>query len=782
MSTGDIDCRVMEEELRSFWPQWHVEKRLGSGGYGRVFQIYKDSYGMREYSALKVIQVSSAGAEATVPLSDTGQTVAVGQGVDRSAEEIPEVLMNEIRIMETLKGAPNIVLINEYYYRKSMDVSSLFVRMELLTSFQNILNDRVRNNRRFSIAEVLKVGRDVCTALMYCEKKGIIHRDIKPDNIFLDSFGNYKVGDFGASKWMETVHATHTMTRIGTESYLAPEVYFGKYNNTVDIYSLGIVLYQLLNGGRIPFLPATGSYTAQDVSNASYRRLVLREEVPSLVGMRTGDGVVDAQLDGIIRKACNYDSHMRYRTAGEFYEALTAYMRGDKSAGRTTERVTGTATGRATETVRQNRYQSTNKTTASARQDIKYQRKEPQGKDLQRKEKNTSKSRGIVIGLILLVLVGVLALPRSKNNDNTNTGSGFSQKADNAVDWKDDALEAKMRDITGISSGDITYSDVESITMLDLSNESEDDEGAMITDVSALSGMTNLTSLYLNHNQISDISALSGLTNLTSLYLDNNQISDISALSGMTNLIHLYLDDNQISDISALRDLTELEHLSIYNNQISDISVLRGMPKLRDLSAFKNQISDISVLSGLTELEWLSLSGNQINDISVLSGLTKLESLDLNSNQINDISMLSGLTELEQLDLANNQISDISALSGLIYLKNLNLLNNQISDITALRDLTNLVFMQLSKNQISDISALSGMTKLEILGLSDNQISDISALSSLVNLGSLYLDNNQISDISALSGLTKLNSLHLEDNQITDYSSIENLNIEDLKK
>ena len=188
MSTGDIECKIMEEELGSFWPQWHVEKLLGSGGYGRVFQIYKDSYGMREYSALKVIQVSSAAAGATVPFFDAGQTVAVGQGAYRSTEEIPEVLMNEIRIMEALKGAPNIVLIDEYYYRKSVDVSSLFVRMELLTSFQNILNDRVRNNRRFSIAEVLKLGRDVCTALMYCEKKGIIHRDIKPDNIFVDSY------------------------------------------------------------------------------------------------------------------------------------------------------------------------------------------------------------------------------------------------------------------------------------------------------------------------------------------------------------------------------------------------------------------------------------------------------------------------------------------------------------------------------------------------------------------------------------------------------------------
>ena len=58
MSVYDIKCRIIEEELKTFWPQWHVVKRLGGGSFGDVFQIYRDKYGIRVESALKVIQIS----------------------------------------------------------------------------------------------------------------------------------------------------------------------------------------------------------------------------------------------------------------------------------------------------------------------------------------------------------------------------------------------------------------------------------------------------------------------------------------------------------------------------------------------------------------------------------------------------------------------------------------------------------------------------------------------------------------------------------------------------
>ena len=95
-----------------------------------------------------------------------------------------------------------------------------------------------------------------------------------------------------------------------------------------------------------------------------------------------------------------------------------------------------------------------------------------------------------------------------------------------------------------------------------------------ISDISHLSGLTNLISLDLGNNSLSDISHLSGLTNLTSLTLSGNSLSDISALSGLTNLVDLGLDDNSISDISHLSGLTNLLTLNLRNNSISDISPL----------------------------------------------------------------------------------------------------------------------------------------------------------------------------------------------------------------
>ena len=318
--------------MQTIWPGWHVVKHLGGGAFGDVFHIYRQNHGMRIDSALKVIQISDAQQYYLTP-DDLGQQAPEagnGAGTDHSEaqfadQDMPEEFMNEIRIMEELRSAPNIVSIDDFYYRKAKGTSSLYVRMELLTNFQDIIRSRQKKDLPFSIAEVLKVGKDVCTALKYCEARDIIHRDIKPANLFVDSFGNYTVGDFGASKRMERMNPAQTMTGIGTITYMAPEIFEGRrYDNTVDIYALGLVLYQLINNGRVPFLPTTGSFTTQDIDTANYKRL-RGQTLPPLTGIRLGNETVDEQLDAIIHKACSPESSARYRSAAEFYDALNRY-------------------------------------------------------------------------------------------------------------------------------------------------------------------------------------------------------------------------------------------------------------------------------------------------------------------------------------------------------------------------------------------------------------------------------------------------------------------------
>lgn len=312
MDNYDIKCKVIEEELRFVWPEWHVACRLGGGTFGDVFRIYRDNYGRRMESALKVIQLSS------------GETTG--------GNDIPEALQREIDIMEVLRGAPNIVIIEDFSYRRVGQTSTLFVRMELLNCLQEVLAGRKGQGPLLPIREIIKLGKDVCRALMYCEKKGIIHRDIKPANLFVDRFGDYKVGDFGASKRMDMLQNTQTMTSIGTISYMAPEIFQGRsYNHTVDIYALGLVLYQLMNNGRMPFLPQEGTYTSQDIDSANYQRLH-GAPIPSLTGKIVGGEMIDSCLDAVVRKACEMYAANRYQTAEEFYDALTFAEMAEKTS------------------------------------------------------------------------------------------------------------------------------------------------------------------------------------------------------------------------------------------------------------------------------------------------------------------------------------------------------------------------------------------------------------------------------------------------------------------
>jgi len=113
-----------------------------------------------------------------------------------------------------------------------------------------------------------------------------------------------------------------------------------------------------------------------------------------------------------------------------------------------------------------------------------------------------------------------------------------------------------------------------------------------ITNLTGLEYATNLTVLSLCYNHsIMDISPLAGLTSLTALYLDINQIIDIRPLAGLTNLTYLDLSHNQITDISPLAGLTSLTHLRLCDNQISDIGSLAGLTNLLDLLLFNNPLN-----------------------------------------------------------------------------------------------------------------------------------------------------------------------------------------------
>lgn len=219
----------------------------------------------------------------------------------------------------------------------------------------------------------------------------------------------------------------------------------------------------------------------------------------------------------------------------------------------------------------------------------------------------------------------------------------LDKEEDHSINWKDPVLEERMREITGIRDRDIMYSDVLSITWIDLSGDTNAPDEEKISDISALAEFENLTDLELFGNRIEDISPIKELKGLNYLQLSGNRIRDLEALRDMKDLYTLILMDNRISDLGPLEDMEDLETLQLDYNNISDISPLRGLYNLNELSLSGNRISDITPLQDLEDLTWLDLSDNEIREIGILEKMTGLEELNIWGNPIEDDAILSEL-------------------------------------------------------------------------------------------------------------------------------------------
>lgn len=254
-------------DLSGFWPDWQLEEKpLGRGSYGVVYKAVRRDHDVESFAAVKVISIPQSEAEVDTLRSE-------GLSIDATKtyfEEIVNDFVGEIRLMESFKGVQNIVSVEDYKVIEKQDEFGwdIYIRMELLTPFVSHTSDKT-----LSEEEVIKLGIDICTALELCAQRSVIHRDIKPQNIFINQFGHYKLGDFGIARRLESI--TGGLSQKGTPGYMAPEVAKGlQYDARVDIYSLGMVLYQLMNKKRLPFLDTERQLLSPlERENANKRRL-----------------------------------------------------------------------------------------------------------------------------------------------------------------------------------------------------------------------------------------------------------------------------------------------------------------------------------------------------------------------------------------------------------------------------------------------------------------------------------------------------------------------------
>lgn len=303
---------------QQIWPGWETVRVIGSGGFGKVYEIQKaeDSKTGDYRSALKVI---------TIPQSPDDYRAYEDDGYDEKSisaifkEQIDDIV-SEFQMMSQFKGTSNIVSYEDHRIVPHADGRGwdILIRMELLMALPEYFN-----RHGMSEADTIKLGQDICRALELCGQKDIIHRDIKPQNVFVNEFGDFKLGDFGIAKSMD--HTTKA-TKIGTYSYMAPEVYRNKpYGASVDIYSLGLVMYWLLNERRLPFLPMPPAVPTAAQNNEAQMRRLSGDAIPA---PKNGS----PELKAVVLKAISFDPAERFHSPKEFSEALHSCERAEENA------------------------------------------------------------------------------------------------------------------------------------------------------------------------------------------------------------------------------------------------------------------------------------------------------------------------------------------------------------------------------------------------------------------------------------------------------------------
>jgi len=292
------------------WGDWHIKNQVGKGSFGTVYRAEKVEYGNTYISAVKHIEIPADG------ITDA-EIISEGLATDDASvsayyDNIRDKLLSEIQTCYQLKGNTNIVSYEDHLVIKKENGRGydVFIRMEFLQS----LPDYLRYNTVTADC-VINLGINLCDALSLLNKRNIIHRDIKPANIFINKDGVFKIGDFSESKVLSKT--TGGMSVKGTYTYMPPEIFHGGVvNRTADIYSLGMVMYRLLNDNRPPFSPPLPMPINADIVQESNNRRFKCEPIPKPTNCS------NMNLVNVILKACEANPQNRWQTPEAFKQAL----------------------------------------------------------------------------------------------------------------------------------------------------------------------------------------------------------------------------------------------------------------------------------------------------------------------------------------------------------------------------------------------------------------------------------------------------------------------------
>ena len=267
-----------------FAGRFEIIEELGAGGMGKVFRAYDKQVG--EEVALKLLHPEIAVSKRTV---------------DR--------FRNEIKLARKITHR-NVCRMHELH----QDGSTLFITMEYVAGQD--LKGLIRQTGALTSGKTISIGRQVAEGLAEAHHLGVIHRDLKPQNIMVDKEGSAKVMDFGIARSLAGAGVTAEGTLIGTPEYMSPEQVEGKEaDQRSDLYALGVILFEMATG-RVPFEGDTPLSVAYKHKN----------EIP--IPPRKLNSQVPEPLNRVILRCLEKDKADRYQTAEEFLADLALVEEG----------------------------------------------------------------------------------------------------------------------------------------------------------------------------------------------------------------------------------------------------------------------------------------------------------------------------------------------------------------------------------------------------------------------------------------------------------------------
>lgn len=557
----------------------------------------------------------------------------------KCSEKEKTCLENEAEILSQLRAEGIPALFRCFEYKNSIFLFREYIEGQTLKEY-------IDSKGKISEEQASEIGIKLCNILFHIHSRRptVIHRDIKAENIVITDDRRIYIIDFGTARDYDPLSSQDTQI-MGTPAIAPPEQFgFGQTDERSDIYSLGVLLHQLVTGE---------------------------------VNLKKGS--VSDRLDKVIKRCTDFSPDARYSNAAELKKALISIQ--NKGKNRIPKRIFALAAVSVLSALI---------AAVSVRvfDDGFYKEKYAVGADQSQLYQFKDKAMEAEVCRILGKTEGTVTL----SDLNTVTSikmvgnTSFEKEQRVKIYTYGTLIQVDLKENTDygqiVSLEDITA--MPNITELILCNQH-------IIDISPLR-KSKIKKLFLHGNNISDISPLSECHYLEKLIISNNSISDFSPLINCDSLVFLNIGANSINDLKDIADIKSLRELSIHDcSGLTDYSALNEMNKLDTLSIRPVNGTAFDAISKMTELTWLGIwDMEEEADLNKLSGLKKIEGLFMDEINVRSLEGMEKLTRLKRLSLYNIEAENLYPLTKPENLHTLELVGGRFDDYSDIKDMPGL--------------------------------------------------------------------------------------------